>query len=231
MRFAALDLLFGLAPCAVAQSQFTEEKGAFLTFDEFTFQNRGSVWGGGGKVGAGWRFGNGADIALRGGYSANGLGDADVDGRGWSLGATTGYTIRPRARTIARVQGTVAYGRAVATFNETATRDYFDYAYSSFATDVSATLGYQVPLAGSLGLQPTIGVYGQADQLLSVETTPTLGGIRAAGDWRTSLGLHLAAPLTFRLLGHDAAVVPSLRYSLGGDAPVRGGTLGFRLNF
>ena len=65
MRFVLSALLVVLALPATAQSQFSEEEGAFLTFEEFTLQRAGSDgWNGGGEVGVGWRFGNGADVAI-----------------------------------------------------------------------------------------------------------------------------------------------------------------------
>ncbi|MAQ93196.1 MAG: hypothetical protein CMM84_06690 [Rhodothermaceae bacterium] len=232
MRFVLSALLVVLALPATAQSQFSEEEGAFLTFEEFTLQRAGSDgWNGGGEVGVGWRFGNGADVALTGSYSALGLGSDQREGSSWSLGLASGYTLRPAPRTVARVQGLVAYRSQGATFQETQQQPFVDYDGAAVGLDLSATVGYDVPVAGSFSVRPTVGVFGQANQLLSIESSGVQGSLREAGDWRTNLGLQVEAPVTFRLFGTDAAIVPAYRSSRVGNWPVSGGTLGFRINF
>lgn len=232
MRFVALPLLIVLALPAAAQSQFSEDEGAFLTFEEFSLQRSGSGgWNGGGELGVGWRFGNGADVALNGSYSALGLGSDQREGGSWSLGLASGYTLRPAPQTVARVQGLVTYKTQGATFQETPQQPFIDYDASTLGLDLSATVGYDVPVAGSFSVRPTVGVFGEATQLLSFDSAGIQGARREAGDWRTNLGLQVEAPITFRLFGTDAALVPTYRSSMVGNRPVSGGTLGLRINF
>ncbi len=231
MRLVALALLAVVALPATAQSQFSDESGIFLTFDEFRLQRVGGGSGGEGQVGVGYRFGNGADVALHGGYGIGGLGDDSQDHSLWSLGGVAGYSVRPADRTLARVEGGVTYARFSTTFQESATRPFLAYDGSSLQFDASATVGRDLPIAGTLAVRPTVGVYGQARRFLTFEGSDNVAAL-ATGDWRHDLGLHVEAPITFRLLGTTAAVVPALRRSLGGNGvPAQGGTLGFRLNF
>ena len=232
MRFVALSLLIVLTLPATAQSQFSEEEGAFITFEEFTLERTGSnEWNGGGEVGVGWRFGNGADVALTGSYTTLGIGSDQREGGSWSLGLASGYTLRPAPRTVARVQGRVAYKSQGATFQETPQQAFVDYDTSTLGLDLSATVGYDVPVAGSFSVRPTVGVFGQANQLLSLDSAGIQGALREPGDWRTNLGLQVEAPVSFRLFGTDAAIVPAYRSSMIGNWPVSGGTLGLRINF
>ena len=226
MRRPALAALLGfvLALPAAAQSQFADSAGTYLSVD-----GPAVGWGGSGvglvlgtQVEVGRRFGNGLDAGLTGSYVAYG-----ERARFWSVGVTGGLTRPAPAGTVARLQAAAAYG------GRAYDSDALAYSQTGASVDLSATLGRSIPVAGSVRVRPTVGVFATAGQPISFAVDrPQF----AEDGFRTfvTTGLQVELPVTFRLFGADAAFVPAVRFGLtGGPSPGFGGVPGggFRLNF
>lgn len=204
---SALALLILAAP-AWSQSQFADGEGTYITFDEFRLSSSGGVvdrFEVGGEVGR--RLGNGVDVGVVGSY---GTYDRRIGSprSGWSLGATAGITRPAPLGAQARVRGLVAY--TAHSFPNTAT-DGSTFGWTSATGDLTATLARTVPVVGSVKLQPTVGMYGRVDQMLSVNASDTFQ--RRDGPV-FDVGVQFELPVRFRLFGTDVALSPAVRYSI-----------------
>lgn len=227
-----LALVAALAYPAAAQSDYTDEEGAYLSFDEFSLRWADGLAGAEVSGQAGWRFGNGFDVGLKAEYGAYGYGQSTYDASGWSIGATAGYAYRPSPRTVARVAGEVTYGRSGQTPGEVVVQDPLSYRITWLGAGAQATLGRDVPLVGSVGVRPTVGAHAAARQSL-VREVQGFDLSPGSDQVRIGVGLHLEMPVTFRLFGTDAALVPGYRLPLGGTGlgVESGPSLGLRVNF
>lgn len=230
MRLPVLVLVALLAPLASAQSQYAEGEGTYLSLGHLKLLGGSGGLSGvelGGEVGR--RLGNGVDVGLIGAYGTYGL-RSEYGTTGWSAGVTAGLTRPAPFGTVARLQGLVSYGSADGTYPSADAPDLrFDR--STLTGDVSATLGREIPIIGSVRLQPAIGLYGRAVGTVDIGAADTFE--QRPGP-RLDAGLQFELPVRFRLFGADAALVTGVRRSLlPGDVAMRSTipTVGLRINF
>ncbi|PAP78404.1 hypothetical protein [Rubrivirga marina] len=230
LSFVALAALL-LAPLASAQSQYADGEGTYLSLGHL------KLWGGngglsgvefGGEIGR--RLGDGVDVGLIGSYGTYGLRSDEYGTTGWSAGVTAGLTRPAPLGTVARLQGLVAYGSVDGTYPEADAPDLrFDR--SSLTGDVSATLGKEIPIIGSVRLQPAVGLYGRAVGTVDIGADDSFE--QRPGP-RLDAGLQFELPVRFRLFGTDAALVTGIRRSLvPGEVSARSAIpmVGLRINF
>ena len=224
MRRLALPALLGLLAAlpASAQSQFADSAGTYVAVDGFPVAYGGSGLGLrlGTSVEVGRRFGNGFDAGLTGSYVASGTRTTE-----WSVGVTGGVARPAPFGTVARLQATATYGATAYDY------DGRSFDRSGLGGDVSATLSRSIPIAGSVRIQPTVGVFATVGQTLAFDGTGVSDPLPEAF---TRMGLQVELPITFRLFGADAAFVPGVRIGLSdGRYFDTGGVSGaaFRLNF
>lgn len=231
MRFslATLAALLLLSP-ASAQSQYADGEGTYVSLGTL------KLWGGGGISGielggeVGRRLGNGVDVGLIGSYGTYGL-QSEYSTTSWSAGATAGLTRPAPLGTVARLQGLASYRSTNGTYpNADAPSLQFDR--SHLTGDLSATLGKEIPIIGSVRVQPTVGLYGRAAGTLDIGATDSFEQGRTSS---LDAGLQFELPVRFRLFGADVTFVTGVRHSLvpGDDRPPRSTipTAGLRINF
>jgi hypothetical protein len=230
LSFVVLAALV-FAPLASAQSQYAKGEGTYLSLGHL------KLWGGNGGLSAfelggevGRRLGNGVDVGLIGSYGTYGLRSDTYGTTGWSAGVTAGLTRPAPLGTVARLQGLVAYGRVDGTY-PAEDAPALRYDRSSLTGDVSATLGKEIPIVGSVRLQPAVGLYGRAAGTVGIGADDSFE--QRPGP-QFDAGLQVELPVRFRLFGTDAALVTGVRRSLvPGEVSMRSTipTVGLRINF
>ena len=238
LRTAAVLLALAFANSSAAQSHLADSSGVYTGLNDLSIGVSGSdVQATLGGV-LGYRQANGLDYELGVGFGHS--------------GTTSSFEVAPRlgltrplgSRFFARTEATLSYRQAnynarpivLGSGEETPARD-LSVSSSDLAATVSAGLGREFRLVGSLKVQPSIGLYGQASRLLTYsERGLSERGIDPAqpGAMRYSAGAYVELPLSFRLFGKDV----TLSTSLGGPvfmgtrepfAPIANG--GIRINF
>jgi hypothetical protein len=232
MRLSLLTLtaLF-LAPLASAQSQYGEGDGTYVSLGTL------KLWGGNGGISGvelggevGQRLGDGVDVGLIGSYGTFGLRSDEYGTTSWSAGVTAGLTRPAPLGTVARLQGLALYGSTDGTYPDSDAPP-LRYDRSVAVGDVSATLGKEIPVIGSVRLQPTVGLYGRAVGTVDIGADDSFEQRPPA---RLDAGLQFELPVRFRLFGADVALVTGVRRSLvSGDGSTRPviPTAGLRINF
>ncbi len=230
MRFVPiLALAAHLASPALAQTQYADSSGGFVSLNALTFSSSG-IQAIDGTLG--YRFSNGADLGLRYGTTDYGA-DASFHRFGPVVGITRPLGSGFSGRAEATVQFSTFSARRSVGFDGHAIEP-FNIRSRGLFESVSTTVSRRVPLVGSLALRPAIGGYAAARQRLMLEYP---GLPYELARTAVSAGLQVEIPLTFRLFGQDAAVVPggrlplvSTRGAFGlSDATYLSG--GLRLNF
>lgn len=227
MRLVLAALVLLASVPALAQSQYADSAGVFVSLNQFQI-NSGGLRELDGTVG--YRFASGTDLGIRVGH----YGGFNYDET--QLGLLAGITRRIGTGSSGRLEGAVQYGSSGGTRQRFMTPgdapNEYDYRLRSVSADLSAMIGQRIPLGGSLALRPAVGGYATARRFVSREYPEgTLQVERTAA----SGGVQFELPLTFRLLGADAAFVPFYgRFVLTGaralDNDIPSGAL-FRLNF
>ena len=228
MRFVPAIALAALtAAPALAQTQYADSSGGFVSLRSLSFSGArfDAVDGT-----AGYRFATGTDVGIRYAHSGGFLYASD------RIGPIAGLTRPLGAGFTGRVEASVLFETVGGTGGDFVglNDEYvppFEFRVQSLYEDVSATVSRRVPLVGSVALRPTVGGYATALQRISVDYPAASTGLQRS---RYSGGVQYEIPVTFRVFGQDAAVVPGGRFSLtgtpflGDDAYVGSG---FRLNF
>lgn len=226
MRLVLAALVVLASVPALAQSQYADSSGAFVSLNDFAFSSGGLQEIDGT---AGYRFANGTDLGFRVGH----YGSFSYDET--QLGLLAGVTRKFGTGASARLEGAVQLGSSGGV-RQRFTRDgifldEYDFRLRSVATDLSATVGQRIPLGGSLALRPAVGGYATARRFVTRDYPE---GTLRVDQTAASGGVQFELPLTFRLFGTDAAFVPFYgRFVLTGartlDNDIPSGAL-FRLN-
>ncbi len=224
----ALALAALLASPALAQTQYADSSGGFVSLNGLTFRNS-DLQAVDGTLG--YRFSNGVDFGLRYERSVYGFENSAAHQFGPVLGITRPLGAGFSGRAEATVQYSTYSSRRTIGFDGQPT-DPFDIRVRDLSESVSATVSRRVPLVGSLALRPAVGGYAAARHNLTFDYPgyPDLQPRTQIG-----FGLQVEVPITFRLFGQDAAIVPGGRIPLTltsagiEDATYVGG--GLRLNF
>ena len=240
-RSLLLALALASAAPLAAQTQLADGAGAYVGLHSLSF---GSELQFGVDATVGRRYQSGLDVGLRAGTRRYGRGSY----RTVQVSPSLGYTGSLGGGTLGRVQARADYASASRTIQSIGTTPSGEVKASSDRSsarlaglDLSASVSRPVRLAGSLRVHPTVGGYATAVRAFDVR--PFADGALRNGlngsETAYGLGVELALPVSFRLFGADAAVVPTARLQLAGDAlrlqqaaglePAGG--LGFRLNF
>ena len=228
LSLAALALVALAAPSS-AQTQYADSAGVYVALhDVSAFGAQGSV---------GYRASNGFDVGIQ--YARYSQ-DFERDGRRtvseigtlssitlFRIGPEVGYTRKLSDRVTGRVSASVLYGssRVQVSASPTGAGGYNSKGLSS---NLTATVARQVPVIGSFQIQPTAGVFVETSRVLErLSTSETSPQSQAAA------GLHLALPLSLRVLGQDVTFAPYAQIPLVGptfyNRTYAGG--GLRLNF
>lgn len=226
ISLAALTLVL-LVPAASSQSQYGGGQGAY-----FGFSGPGLSWTGGDFSGFGMRgeggrrLGNGVDVGLLGAFSHYGLHSDQVGVTSWTLGTTAGIARPAPLGTVARLAGLVAYRDHAGDY---ANGERLDRSY--LIGDVTASLGKEIPLVGSVRVQPTAGLFAQFAGALDVDASDTFAPNRES---KLYSGIQLELPVLFRVLGKDAVLSAGYRILPGqasGATATTAPGLTFRVNF
>ena len=229
MRLAsALALAATLATPALAQTQYADSSGGYVSLSALSFGR----YGFGGIDGtAGVRLSNGTDVGIR--YSSESDGPFDA----FRIGPVVGVTRPLGAGFVGRAQAAIQYATGGGTVQpfvryDGTTDEGYTYRVRDLREDLSVTVARRIPLVGSVAFQPAVGGFAVARQRITFDFSPAAQFQPARTDG--SVGVQIELPLTFRLFGHDAAVSTIGRVSLKGapflgDDTVAGG--GFRFNF
>ena len=223
----ALALAALLASPALAQTQYADSSGGFVSLNKLALLTRGAQDVDGTL---GYRFSNSTDAGLRIAHFNDPVYDET------QLGLITGITWPVGAGFTSRVEGAVRYktsgGVRQLYTRGSASGDEYDYRFRSVGADVSATVGRRIPLGGSLAFRPSVGGFAATRRFV---TRDFPAGTFQVNRSATSAGVQGELPLTFRVLGADAAFVPFFgRFVLAGsrtvEADIPSGAL-LRLNF
>ncbi len=233
MHFPLLLVVAALALPAAAQSGLSDGPGTYAAMNDFQLssgQDDLTGLGMGGEIG--YRFEGGFDVGLIGSLGRNRT-DSNVNSDAWMAGVTAGLTRSALFGTVARLQAVAAVEIVDLTLSR-GTMSTESYSYSTAVGDVSATLGRTIPVIGSVRIRPTAGLYARVENNLSFEGRGRYADTNPGSNFDS--GLQFELPITFRVLGVDAAFVPSARMSFGeplGSDRIRSmvPTGGFRLNF
>ncbi len=215
-----------LALPSAAQAPFADSAGVYVALDGVSFGSAESSRLIDATVG--YRFNASADAGLR----------VRHEPYQWAVGPTAGYTV-PLGRDVrARVSGAALYQTLdtpvwYPTPGSVSSR--------SLTADAAATVGTTLPLVGTLRLDPAVGAYVEATRRLSYERIsddlPPGFTYGTPSGHSVSVGAQIELPLSFRLLGETATVVPTLRVPIPGTVAPRSWTgqswtaLSLRLNF
>ena len=223
MRLLTLCALVALsASSSPAQSQYADSTGVYVGLGQFASE---------GKVG--YRFGSGLDAGVRARYFGR------ESNRRVSGGPVVGLS-RPLSYGFAgRVEGAILYergsGYAETVFSGGSAQNLSPFRFEVLTGDVTATLSRSIGIAGSLRIQPTLGVYANRTQQLAADYSEQFEAVDRSSE---SAGVHIEFPLTFRVFGRDVAYVAAGRIALMGrgaygglDAMKPYAGSGIRLNF
>lgn len=251
MRLVAAAVLVALSAAPSAQTHLADSTGTFVGLQRLSLKlplqtEPGDTYAIDVDGVVGRRYASGLDVGLRMAAQRGSF------ARTFRLAPTVGYT-RPLALgVLARVEGVAEYASASA--NEITGTDAQGfptagwYGFRALTGDVTATVSRPVRVLGSIRLHPTVGGYATAIRAFDVQdpaAQPSPAGLNALGvlpdgDQQVSgTGYEMSLPLTFRLFGRSAALVPRARIQTSGDAYALRRSLGadplrevsFRLNF
>ncbi|HEX8386215.1 MAG TPA: hypothetical protein VF576_08530 [Rubricoccaceae bacterium] len=241
--FSALALATCLCGPSAAQTNYADSTGYFVSVRDFSVlaEDRYAL-----DAVVGRRLSPALDVGVRVQHAQRGdlFGPYSVR---TSVGLGGGLT-RPLGRGVSgRVEAAALYTRRRSTsfWVEPGGTQGTDVTLvdHDLAGDVVATVSRGFRLVGSVRARPTAGVYGDAEVYLDRTQTPAsvpgfFTGSRSVRPYLEG-GLHAELPVTFRVFGQEAAVVPYTRLRLadsfgavgsgrGRSSAYAGG--GFRLN-
>ena len=242
-RTLTLAFAFALASPLAAQTQLADSAGTYVGLDALSFgsDQQFSI-----DATVGRRYQSGLDVGLRAATSQFRGGRY----RAVHVSPSVGYTRPLAAGALGRVEARAEYASVV--YNSLRTSTLPDGGLQATASnlsarvvglDLAASVSRPVRLAGSVRVHPTVGGYATAVRAFDVRLPADgfAGYGLDAGNARSAygLGVEAALPISFRLLGADAAIVPRARFQLSGDAlrvqRAAGlnpeGSVSFRLNF
>lgn len=221
MRFAVLVL--ALTTCAAAQTQLAEGSGAYLSVGNLDVVGS-QTWV---DLAAGWRWAQGADLGVIVEHNRYPDGGGRSTDRRLGVEAGKTWTVSPRIGL--RVSGSASLDRlsfdnvtvytrrgsyvpgVPSTFDErqaTAT-------FGGTSADIEAFAFAHVGLAGSVGVQPGLGVFVHHESLTSDDADASLFALGPVREGRDAAGVRLALPVTARVLGTDLALSPVIRVGVG----------------
>lgn len=195
-RLAAASLALVLTAPASAQTQFSSERGSYVSLQSVEFGSLGLEQIG---VSAGYRIGNGIDLGVQSAYGQFARGGS------FSVGPVAGISRQVGAGFIGRAEATAVVGQTRVTRTGDVQR------LATTTSDAVVTLARSFPVVGSLRVQPGVGMYVAAQRVLAGEVfqedpfQPETEFIQT--------GLHIDLPLTFRVFGADAAYVGYARFA------------------
>lgn len=224
--FLLLSALFVTA-AAGAQSPTESNPGFYLSVHDVDISGAdfGDLQTLGTTIEAGRRFGGGLEAGLVGSYASYGRGEPQ-GGRGWSAGLTGGWTRPAPLGTTFRLRGLATFGSSSSTVESGGIET------TRLVGDLSATFGREVPVVGSVRVEPMAGVYAHVLDPMRLAGTGAFAEL-PPGRTRTETGLQFALPVRFRVLGLDAALTPAVRFEglRFGRSSLAVPGMGFRLDF
>ncbi len=212
MRLLAAALVLLASVPALAQSQYSADRGAYVALEILASAAAGSSRQ---TRTVGARLAGGVDVGLRLGFEGSGSGY----GRAFSGGPVAGMS-RPLGNGLeGRVEGALRYstlsGSAPTDNPSPGLRTVFNL--KTVTEDITATVSRPFRIAGSVRIRPAFGVYATAIQTLDSDVNAH------AGTPTGRAGLHLHLPVSFRLLGADVVWAPAvLRLTLVPHARLQG---------
>lgn len=227
MRNLILSTLLGLL-CLTpeARAQLADSSGAYLGLSAGYSGSSGLV---GPAVAAGYRQQNGLEYGV--GLSLGSrIGTQLYTSNSTSLGASIGYSANLGHDVSLRLVSTGSYSTTTANL---ATEDPDQrLTRSALGLDVNAIVSRPLLTAGSVRLEPGIGVYASGFHALRSFSDGTDAPRDPVG---LDAGLHVGGTLSFRLLGADVAVPLYTRISASGGRafapPAWSPTTGLRIRF
>ena len=229
-RLLAAALLAALALPAAAQTHLADSSGVYIGLTP-VYDNLTGVSGASASVG--YRQANGLDYGFgiqfqgrKSEYQSSSYGAI-------SAGATLGYTQELGRDLRLRLESAAGYqSQRFEQFSLDGSRQ--EIVPSNAFLDVSASVSRSVPLAGSLRLHPSLGLYAHGSIALD-DANRSFAGSDPLNIGGIDTGVQVSIPLSFRLFGTDVAVPFSARYSFQGPraalAPEWTPSMGLRVNF